>query len=133
LAEANATDAEEASASTQGEGGTGSEASGPPLSSGEIDDLHQAIEKFWNIGSLSTAATGVTITMRVRLTQDQKVQSIELVEFTGGSQADANQAFESAKRAVYRGASNGLGLPPEKYETWKSMLFVFDPSQGALR
>jgi hypothetical protein len=61
------------------------------------------------------------------------VQSIELVDFTGGTEAAAKQAFESAKRAVYRGASNGLGLPPEKYDTWKSMLFVFDPSKGALR
>jgi chemotaxis protein histidine kinase CheA len=133
LGEANATDAAEAAPSTDGDGGTGAATSGPPLSSGEIDNIHRAIEQFWNIGSLSTEALGVTVTIRVKLSPDQKVTSIEMVEASGGSDAAAKQAFEAAKRAVYRGASNGLGLPPEKYDTWKSIVFVFDPSKGALR
>ena len=82
---------------------------------------------------MSTEATRVTVTMRVQVSQDQKVLSVEMVEFTGGTAEAAQQAFEAARRAVIRGASKGLGLPPDKYDTWKSMLFTFDTSQGRLR
>ena len=51
---------------------------------------------------------------------------------------ELNPDRAAALRTLYRGADiteedATTFLPPEKYETWKSMLFVFDPSQGALR
>jgi hypothetical protein len=73
------------------------------------------------------------ITMRVKLSQDQKVLSVEMIDFSGGSEAAAQLAFEAARRAVIRGAQKGLGLPPDKYDTWKSMLFTFDTSKKKLR
>lgn len=119
--------------SQSGSGGVGDQPLGAALSSGEVDNVRRAIEPFWNIGSLSTSAARVIVTMRIQVTQDQKIASVDLVDFEGGSAADAQLAFEAAKRAVIRGASKGLGLPPDKYETWKSMLFTFDTSQGRLR
>ena len=135
LADATAPDtaATTPEASQTGSGGTGDQPIGAALNSGEIDNLRQIIGPFWNIGSLSTEATRVTVTMRVQVSQDQKVLSVEMVEFTGGTAEAAQQAFEAARRAVIRGASKGLGLPPDKYDTWKSMLFTFDTSQGRLR
>lgn len=106
---------------------------GAALNSGEIDNLRQIIGPMWNIGSLSTDATRVTVTMRVQLSKDQKVLSVEMVEFTGGTADAAQQAFEAAKRAVIRGATSGLGLPSENYENWKTLLITFDTSQGRIR
>ncbi len=135
LADATAPDstAEAPTPSQTGSGGTGDQPIGAALNSGEIDNLRSVIGPLWNIGSLSTEASRVTVTMRVQITQDQKILSIEMVDFTGGTAAAAQQAFEAARRAVVRGASKGLGLPSDKYDTWKSMLFTFDSSQGRLR
>ena len=135
LADATAPDstAKAPEPSQSGSGGSGDQPLGAALSSGEVDNLRHVIGPFWNIGSLSTEATRVTVTMRVQVSQDQKILSVEMVDFTGGRQQAALQAFEAAKRAVYRGATKGLGLPPDKYDTWKSMLFTFDTSQGRLR
>ncbi len=132
-ATAPASDTATPTPSKTGSGGTGDQPIGAALSSGEVDNLRHVIGPFWNIGSLSTEATRVTVTMRVQVSQDQKILSVEMVDFTGGTEQAAQQAFEAAKRAVYRGATKGLGLPPDKYDTWKSMLFTFDTSQGRLR
>lgn len=135
LADATAPDTQATKpvASASGSGGTGDKPVGAALNSGEIDNLRRVIEPFWNIGSLSTDAARVIVTMRIQVTQDQKIKSVEMVDFTGGTAEAAQLAFEAAKRAVIRGASKGLGLPPDKYDTWKSMLFTFDTSQGRLR
>ena len=103
------------------------------LNSDQLDHMRQVIGPLWNIGSLSTEAIRVTVTMRVQLSRDQKVLSVEMVEFTGGTAEAAQQAFEAAKRAVIRGASRGLGLPPDSYESWKSFLIIFDTSKGEVR
>jgi len=103
------------------------------LNSYQVGNLRQVIGPFWNIGSLSTEATRVTVTMRVQLSEDQKVLSVEMVEFTGGTAEAAQQAFGSARRAVIRGASRGLGLPSDSYESWKSILITFDTSKGEIR
>lgn len=132
-ATAPATDTVTPTPSQTGSGGTGDQPIGAALNSGEIDNLRRIIGPFWNIGSLSTDASRVTVTMRVELSQDQKILSVEMVDFTGGTADAAQKAFEAARRAVIRGASKGLGLPPDKYDTWKSMLFTFDTSQGRLR
>jgi hypothetical protein len=116
-----------------GSGGTSDQPTGAVLNSGELDNLRQIIGPFWNIGSLSTEATRVTVTMRVQVSQDQKILSVEMVEFTGGTAEAAQQAFAAARRAVIRGASKGLGLPPDEYDTWKSMLITFDTSKGEIR
>ncbi len=103
------------------------------FNSDQVGHLRQVIGPFWNIGSLSTEATRVTVTMRVQLSEDQKVLSAEMVEFTGGTAEAAQQAFEIARRAVIRGASKGLGLPPDNYESWKLFLITFDTSKGEIR
>lgn len=106
---------------------------GVALNSYQVDHLRQVIGPMWNIGSLSTEAMRVTVTMRVQLSKDQRVLSVEMVEFTGGTDEAAQKAFEAAKRAVIRGALRGLGLPPDSYESWKSFLITFDTSKGEIR
>ena len=122
-----------AAAAQAGTGGTGTTKLGPTLSGGQVDDLHRAIAKKWNIGALSTEASKVVIVVSVTLTQDQKVQDIQLLSFTGGSQAAANLAFEVAARAVKRAAIEGLNLPPEKYDDWKDLELTFNPTTKTLQ
>ena len=81
LADATAPDTAAATPepSQSGSGGTGDQPIGAALNSGEIDSLRRVIGPFWNIGSLSTEATRVTVTMRVQVSQDQKILSVEMV------------------------------------------------------
>ncbi len=106
---------------------------GVALNSDQVDHLRRIIGPLWNVGSLSTEAMRVTVTMRVQLSEDQMVLSVEMVEFTGGTAEAAQQAFEAAKRAFFRGASMGLGLPADQYDSWKTILITFDTSQGRIR
>ena len=119
--------------SQKGTGGTGNQSVGPKMNSGEVDNLHHAQAQKWNIGALSTEAAAVIVVVDVTLSQDQKPQSITMVSFSGGSDAAAKLAFEAAKRAIYRAASQGLNLPADKYDDWKEIEITFDPSTQQLR
>lgn len=110
---------------------------GPPLTAGEMDGLRSAINKCWNIGSLSTAATMVRLTLRVEMAPDGKPTSITMTTYDGGDAAAAQQAFEAAKRAVSRSVRGcngaGMDLDPSKYDTWNIMNLNFDASGMRLR
>src|SRR5690606_22191810 len=49
--------------------GTGTAASGPPLTSGEKDALVVAVKQCWNVGSLSTDALRTVVTVGVTMAQ----------------------------------------------------------------
>ncbi len=106
---------------------------GPPMTNSEIGDLHRAIESKWNIGALSTEASEVVIKVAVVLSRDQKPVSITLLSGEGGSDVAIKRAFDAARSAIYRAASSGFNLPPEKFDDWKDLEMTFDPSSGALR
>ena len=103
------------------------------MNAGEIDNLHRAIEQKWSIGTLSTAAAQVVVKVSVTLGQDQKPVAITLLSFTGGTDADARQAFEAVKRTIYRAAAAGFNLPPDKYDDWKDLEMTFDPRSGSFQ
>lgn len=101
--------------------------SGPPMTAGEKDGLRVAIERCWNIGALSTEASRTAVKLYVRLGQDGKpdVGSIRMLDFSGGSEAAARQAYEAARRAVIICGRDGYVLPPEKYDEWKDLTLNF--------
>ena len=105
------------------------------MTSGEIDGLRVAIKQCWNLGTLSTAAMQVTVTVRVDVGQDRKPvsASIRMTGFEGGADAAATQVFEAAKRAIIRCSKDGLPLPSDKYESWRDLELVFDPTGMRLR
>lgn len=102
---------------------------GPPMTAGEKDGLRVAVQACWNVGSLSSDALRVTVTVAVDLGQDGKpdVGSLTMTNYEGGSDGAARQAFEAARRAIIRCGANGFKLPPEKYEQWRSLELVFNP------
>ena len=126
-AETATVSAEEASADA---GGASSNApAGPPLNAGEIGDVRAAIGGKWSLGAVSSDTLRTTIVVRVSFDPTGKPTSIDLIESDGPSQAATDTAFSAARSAIIRAArEGGIPFPPDKYETWKVVDFVFDPN-----
>ncbi len=128
LAEAAAESAAESASADQGL------PEGPPMTRGEIEGLHLAINKCWNVGALSTAAMNTTISVRAEMGENGKPTNIELTGFEGGDESAAGKVFEAARRAIIRCAGQtGYDLPPEKYSEWNALNMSFDPNGMRLR
>ncbi|PZR00557.1 MAG: cell envelope biogenesis protein TolA [Cereibacter sphaeroides] len=113
-----------------GTGGTQANA-GPPLTAGEEDALRVAVQKCWNVGSMSSEALNTTVVISVALSQSgvPDAAAISMIEFRGGSDTAARQAYEAARRAVIRCGATGFKLPPEKYDQWKVVELEFNPEK----
>lgn len=100
---------------------------GAALSEEEARELAGAIERCWNVATLSTEATRVSVVVGLTVGQDGKpvATSIRLIGASGGSDAAARQAYEAARRAILRCGSQGFPLPDEKYEVWQELELVF--------
>lgn len=115
--------------------GLGTPGAAPGLSASEADRLRLAIQQCWNIGTLSTEAQQITVTLGFSMTPGAMPEqgSIYLVGSTGGSDGAVSQAFEFARRAIIRCARDGYGLPPESYESWRDVEITFNPEGMRLR
>lgn len=123
LAEASAED----TSAEAGTGGAGEGPKGPPLNAGEIGDIRSAIGNKWNLGSVSTETMHTVVVVRVEFSAEGKPVDISLIESDGPSQAAIDTAFSAARRAIQRAyTEGGIPLPPDKYDTWKVVEFVFD-------
>ncbi len=109
--------------------------SGPPMTGGEIEAFRVSVSSCWNVGALSSAAldTQVIVGLSVAPNGIPDASSIRLVESSGGTDAGADQAYEAARRAIIRCGREGFPLPPEKYDQWKELELVFDPSGMRMR
>lgn len=108
---------------------------GPPLTTAEKDGLRIAVQKCWNVGSLSSEAlrTRVTIAMRMTVEGKPEINSLKLLGFEGGTEAAALQAYETARRAIIRCGARGYDLPADKYEQWREIEMTFNPEQMRIR
>lgn len=106
-----------------------SAASGPPLTSGEVEGLRLAVGQCWNFTALSTDAAKVTVVVGMTMSADGMPSNVRLVKQSGGSDAAAQQAFETARRAILRCAGNGYSLPAEKFDQWHEVEMTFNPER----
>ena len=108
---------------------------GPPLSSGERDALRVSVSNCWNVGSLSTAALSTTVVVAVDMQEDGRpvTGSIRMLDFSGGPESAARQAFEAARRAIIRCGARGFPLPVEKYDHWREIEMTFNPENMRIR
>lgn len=108
---------------------------GPPLTRGEKDGLRVAVQQCWNVGSLSSDALKVTVTIAVAMNRDGKPDngSIRMIGAQGGSDAAARQAFEAGRRAIIRCGARGFDLPVEKYDQWAEIEMTFNPEGMRLK
>ena len=100
-----------------------------PLTFSEIEKLKYTIKENWSIdpGSLSQEVkVKIHFSLKRNGTCDRK--SIRVSEVTGGNKAAQEVAIRRAKIAVSTCDSKGYKLPPEKYESWRDIEIVFDPT-----
>lgn len=118
-----------------GTGGSGTAPTGPPLTAGERDALRVAVSRCWNVGSLSTEALMTSVVVGLDMAEDGKpvTGSIDLLSWSGGSEAAARQTFESARRAIIRCGAAGFPLPVEKYAQWREIEMTFNPENMRIR
>ena len=100
-----------------------------PLTETETENLQAAIEACWlrDPGSL---AEDVKLTVLMALDRNGKVNpnSIQVIEISGGDENAQKVAFRRAKIAIISCGKNGYKLPPNKYERWREIEVVFDPT-----
>lgn len=115
--------------------GTGTAASGPPLTGGEKDALVVAVKQCWNVGALSTDALRTIVTIGVSLDQGGRPVegSIRMLGFEGGDETAARGAFDAGRRAILRCGSKGFPLPAEKYDQWREVEIVFNPERMRMK
>ncbi|WP_210877507.1 energy transducer TonB [Roseovarius autotrophicus] len=108
---------------------------GPPLTAGEKDALRVAVQRCWNVGSLSSEALATTVVVTVRMFETSKPDnsSIRMLSHSGGSAAAAQQAYEAARRAIIRCGNDGFNLPPEKFEQWRDIEMTFNPERMRIK
>ncbi|MEM1360566.1 MAG: hypothetical protein AAGF94_02475 [Pseudomonadota bacterium] len=104
---------------------------GPPLTSVERDGLRLAVGQCWNFGALSRDAARVTVTVWMQMSPEGRPvsDSLRLIDFEGGSQDAADQAYQVARRAILRCGGQGYPLPREKYAHWQEIEMVFNPDK----
>lgn len=109
--------------------------SGPPLTQGARDGFRIAVQACWNVGALSTEALQTTVVVGFDMARDGRPEagSLRLLEFSGGSETAAQQAYEAARRAIIRCGIDGYDLPEESYDYWERVELVFNPEGMRLR
>ncbi|NOE18731.1 energy transducer TonB [Ruegeria atlantica] len=115
--------------------GSGTQPSGPPLTSGEKDAMRLAVSKCWNVGSLSTDALSTVVVVAFSLNRDGTVVdgSIRMLDSSGGSSGAANQAYQAARRAILRCGARGYDLPADKYAHWQDVEITFNPERMRIK
>lgn len=100
------------------------------LSMSELEAVRRQIAGCWNIPAGARAAEDMRIDVRIEVNPDRTVRLARLVEpekaMTDGFW---RAAAESALRAVLNPRCNPLKLPPEKYDTWRTIIFTFNPRE----
>ncbi len=104
---------------------------GGQLSDGDKTGFLRQVGNCWNTGTLSTGAQSTIIVMTFDMTPDGRpvTDSVRLGSFTGGSAADADAAYQTARRALIRCTGEGYDLPAEQYEQWRQVELTVDPTQ----
>ncbi|MEM9640512.1 MAG: hypothetical protein AAGA19_03345 [Pseudomonadota bacterium] len=102
---------------------------GPPLTAGEVDGFKLAVSRCWRIPDGVENAADLTVIVSVDFGVDGRVVGgPTLIEPANDSRPEIRTAFESARRAILRCAGGGYDLPRDKYEQWKTLELVFEPS-----
>lgn len=105
--------------------------SGGQLSEGDKSGFLRQIGACWNTGTLSTGAQSTIIEMAFDMTPDGRPvsTSVRMEGFSGGSGADAEAAFQTARRALLRCAGDGgYDLPAEQFAQWQRVILTVDPT-----
>lgn len=102
---------------------------GTRLTVSEVDAVRRQFEKCWNVPIGARNPEELVVEIKVRVNRDRTVRDAVIVDQARTAADTFFRAMaESAKRAVLHKNCSPLRLPPDKYEGWKEMTVVFDPS-----
>ena len=100
------------------------------MTSSDLVVLNQGMQKCWNMNAGGRFAESLEVKLRVLVNRDRSVrQVIILDQLRYSTDSYYRSAADAARWALLNPQCSTLNLPPEKYETWKSFIYVFDPSQ----
>ena len=96
----------------------------------ETDALRHQLAGCWNVPVGARDAENTTVDIYMVVNEDRTLQSAR-IEDTGRYDSDTffRAMADSALRAVYNPNCSPFELPPDKYESWKTIIVTFDPSQ----
>ncbi|MEZ7812780.1 MAG: cell envelope biogenesis protein TolA [Paracoccaceae bacterium] len=110
-------------------------ASGASLTADEVDSLRLAVQSCWNVGSLSSDAMNVVVTIAFSIEPNGRPDppTIRMLTYENGSAVAARQAYEAGRRAIRRCGAKGFKLPKNKYDQWKDVEMVFNPKEMRMK
>ncbi|MEM8786589.1 MAG: hypothetical protein AAGF19_12105, partial [Pseudomonadota bacterium] len=104
---------------------------GTELTLSEKDFLRQQIYKCWRAPAGAANPEELIVTLRITFSRDGKLSEpprvLQAGTSTFGGSSMTQAAAESAKRAVLK--CQPYQLPVEKYNSWRVVDMVFDPSR----
>jgi outer membrane biosynthesis protein TonB len=101
---------------------------GTALTVSELDAFRYQIEPCWNVPSGAKYAENLAVEIRVHMNRDATLRSAKVLDQRRyNSDTAFRAAADSALRALRNPRCSPLRLPPEKYETWKTIVINFDP------
>ena len=100
------------------------------MTSSEKDAIASQVGNNWYLDAGKKGFEDFVVEIRATLAQDGTVLTAVIVDQARmATDANYRAAAEAARRAVLK--ASPLKVPPEKYETWKTMLLRFTP-QGVI-
>ncbi|HLG89825.1 MAG TPA: hypothetical protein VKZ79_21815 [Alphaproteobacteria bacterium] len=98
------------------------------LTQSEMAALNDQLKQCWLVPAGVKDADKMVVPLDVEVNPDRTVASVQVED---QSRMSSDPAFRAAAMAAVRAVRNPncspLALPPDKYETWKSLLLNFDP------
>ncbi len=103
---------------------------GTELTISETDAIRRAMRRCWRLPAGAPQPERLIVRVRVELKQDGALAGapriLNLRTINASGDRFWRVAAENARRAIYQCAP--YRLPPETYDTWRSLEFRFDPS-----
>ncbi len=100
------------------------------MTSNDLAALVRGVQPCWNINAGGRNAEDLEVKLRVTVGRDRKVRDVKIIDnMRYLTDSHFKSAADAARWALLNPKCSTLNLPPEKYDSWKSFIFVFDPSQ----
>ncbi len=100
------------------------------MTSSDLVALVRGVQPCWNVNAGGRMAEDLVVKLRVLVNRNRTVRdAIILDKLRYAADPHYKSAADAARWALLNPQCSTLNLPEEKYETWKSFIFVFDPSQ----
>jgi hypothetical protein len=124
-AQGTGTDAGSGGRSGEGTAQSGARLAGDRLTLSEEEALRAQLKQCWNIPAGAMDAENLQVEIDVVMNPDRTVASAEVVNSGPPGDTYFQAAADAARRALF--ICSPLALPPDKYEQWAQITFIFDP------